>query len=651
VGYEVRDRKEYCISKEIGSRHLRRVYMTILVWFVACFVCSAIWADPISQRSVLVLDQSAPLRPWSTAIINAVQSGKTDKSGRPISYHVEHLDLFSFGKRPYDDNLRTHLTDKYSDRSIDVILSIGPGALGFAVKLRAAAWPAVPIVFTAVSEETVPNPIPPNTTGFFVHKTFANMVKAGQMIVPNLKRLVLVGNPFEGAVYYPQFAKEIRELSVAFEIVDLMGLPVSQIRRRVATLPPDSAVFYFGINSDPEKRYSSAVEALPLIAASTSRPIIGDAETEIGAGAIGGFVLRPDELGRDAGRLLMRILDEGNASDIPISTDYTLKPMFDWRQLQRWNISESTLPTGSEIRFRPPGMWEQYSNQILMVFAALISQAALIGFLIYEHRRRQVAEVLARNSMAELTHMNRVATAGELSASIAHEVNQPLTGIVTRASAARRWLAAERPDIDKARAALEAIVAAGHRASDIITNVRSMFKKDTQDKSLVDINKLIWAVLGLVYLDLRKHQIDLASELDDQLAPVLGNQVQLQQVILNLVLNAIDSMRSVEPRVLSIRSRLNGHGSLQVSIEDTGIGIDAANRDQIFKPMFTTKENGMGMGLSICHSIVASHNGRIWVKAGNKRGTIFHFELPQTSSDSTKNMQDGGAVAKTETLA
>jgi len=296
-------------------------------------------------------------------------------------------------------------------------------------------------------------------------------------------------------------------------------------------------------------------------------------------------------------------------------------------------------------------MWEQYSNQILMVFAALISQAALIGFLIYEHRRRQVAEVLARNSMAELTHMNRVATAGELSASIAHEVNQPLTGIVTRASAARRWLAAERPDIDKARAALEAIVAAGHRASDIITNVRSMFKKDTQDKSLVDINKLIWAVLGLLYLDLRKQQIDLESELDDQLAPVLGNQVQLQQVILHLLMNAIAYIRSVEPRVLSIRSRLNGHDCVQVSIEDTGIGIDAANRDQIFKPMFTTKENGMGMGLSICHSIVASHNGRIWVKAGNKRGTIFHFELPQTSSDSTKNMQDGGAVAKTETLA
>ena len=134
----------------------------------------------------------------------------------------------------------------------------------------------------------------------------------------------------------------------------------------------------------------------------------------------------------------------------------------------------------------------------------LLAQVALISWLIYEHRRRSRAEVLARNSMAELTHMNRVATAGELSASIAHEVNQPLTGIVARASAARRWLAAEKPDLDKVRAALGQIENAGHRASDIITNVKSMFKRDTQDRAEIDINKLIWTVMGLVYIDLRR---------------------------------------------------------------------------------------------------------------------------------------------------
>jgi signal transduction histidine kinase len=246
---------------------------------------------------------------------------------------------------------------------------------------------------------------------------------------------------------------------------------------------------------------------------------------------------------------------------------------------------------------------------------------------------------LARNSMSELTHMNRVATAGELSASIAHEVNQPLTGIVARAGAARRWLKKDTPGINEALAALDQIEAAGLRASDIVINVRSLFKKDTQDRSAVDINKLIWTVLGLVYIDLRKHEIELRSELDDQLPSVLGNEVQLQQVILNLVMNAIDSMRSVELRVLTIKSRPN-EDFAQVSIEDTGIGIPPSNRDQIFNPLFTTKENGMGMGLSICRSIVLSHDGRIWVSPGVNGGSIFQFELPAKS-----NKVSAGAVA------
>ena len=182
----MRHRKKYCISIEVGSKQIGQMSTTVLVWLVTCLVCSAAWADRPLPRSVLVLDQSAPLRPWSTAIMHAVQSVKSDKSGRPISYHVEHLDLFGFGRLQYDERLLSHLTYKYGDKPIGVILSIGPGALDFAIKLRATAWPAVPIVFTAVSEGNAPHPLPPKTTGFFVHKTFANMVKAARTIIPNL---------------------------------------------------------------------------------------------------------------------------------------------------------------------------------------------------------------------------------------------------------------------------------------------------------------------------------------------------------------------------------------------------------------------------------------------------------------------------------
>ena len=274
-------------------------------------------------------------------------------------------------------------------------------------------------------------------------------------------------------------------------------------------------------------------------------------------------------------------------------------------------------------------MWEHYSTRIILTACVVfLSQTASIGWLIYEHHRRHLAEDQARNAMAELTQLNRLATAGELSAAIAHEVKQPLTGILTMANAAIRWLSRENPDIGRARDALDQVVVAGHRANDVITNVSAMFRKDTQEKTPADLNKLLRTVLGLVYFDLRKHSIETQVNLSEQLPPVFGNEVQLQQVILNLMMNAVEAMVSAaEPRVLVIKSE-SGHNTVLVSISDTGSGIGVANLSRIFKPMFTTKARGMGMGLSICKSIIESHHGQIWVSAGAPRGSVFHFELP-----------------------
>jgi signal transduction histidine kinase len=603
------------------------VFAAILA--LVLFASSAARADVPSSRSVLILDQSAPLRPWASRIIGAVQSSNTDKSGRPISYHVEHLDLFGFGQRQYDDNLRNHLADKYVNKKFDAILSIGPAALDFAIKLRSAAWPEVPVVFAGLSEEAAPHPLPPNTTGIFVYKTFANMVKAARIIVPDLKRLVLVGNPFEGAVYYPQFANEIPEFSKEFEIIDLMGMPVRAIRERVATLTPDSAVFYFGINADAEKKYTTAVEALTPIAEATSRPIIGDADTEVGAGAIGGFDLVTDEVGRDAGRVLLRILDGEEASHIPLTTGHTLRPMFDWRQLQRWHIGENTLPPGSEIRFRPPDIWDRYRAAIVTVIAAVVVQGALISWLLFERRRRRMAEAAARQTMSELLHVNRMATAGELSASIAHEVNQPLAGMVANANAGIRWLAAATPNIDRAEAAFRQIVAAGHHAGDVITSVRGLFKRGAEERCDVQINQLIRNALSLERIAMERRQVSARLELAETLPDILGNRVQLLQVVLNLISNAIESMASSDTRILRITSRVNETGDILVAIEDSGVGIDQQTIVRIFDPLFTTKREGLGIGLSICRSIVENHDGRLWVTSTVGQGSIFFIKLPR----------------------
>jgi signal transduction histidine kinase len=293
-------------------------------------------------------------------------------------------------------------------------------------------------------------------------------------------------------------------------------------------------------------------------------------------------------------------------------------------------------------------MWEQYRAQILAAFAALVVQTVLIGWLVYEHQRRSLAEIQSRNSMAELTYMNRRETAGELSASIAHEVNQPLSGITMRASAALRWLAADTPDIDKARAALTQIVEAGHRASDIVTSIRAMFRKDSTEMAAIDINNLIQTVLGIVRIDLQRKHIEVRNELNGALPVILGDKVQLQQVVLNLVMNASEAMQSVSRRVLTVRSEQSKPDMVHVSIKDTGTGIDASSVSDIFKPLFTTKTNGMGMGLSICHSIIQNHGGRIWVSPGDNGGSIFEFELPiqPVTEVETSKVPPSAAVAR-----
>jgi signal transduction histidine kinase len=216
--------------------------------------------------------------------------------------------------------------------------------------------------------------------------------------------------------------------------------------------------------------------------------------------------------------------------------------------------------------------------------------------------------------MSDLMHMNRIATAGELSGSIAHEVNQPLMAISAHAGAALNWLGSKTPNLDEMRSALTAIGNETQRAGRIVHDLRAMFRKDTQESAQVDINKVILAVLDLMRIELQKNRIEVVTELSDRLPPANGREVQLQQVVFNLVMNAKEAMQAVPvARELRVKSELNDAGQIQVSVEDSGTGISSSDMQRVFNPAFTTKASGMGMGLSICRTIIEAHGGRIWV--------------------------------------
>jgi len=247
---------------------------------------------------------------------------------------------------------------------------------------------------------------------------------------------------------------------------------------------------------------------------------------------------------------------------------------------------------------------------------------------------RKQAEEALRDAQAELAHVTRVMTMGELTASIAHEINQPLAAVVTNANAGLRWLAGPIPNLSEAREALARITRDGKRASDVIGRIRALVKKSSTEKAGLDLNEAIQEVVVLVQSEIQKSEVTLQMELAIDLPQILGNRVQLQQVILNLVMNSIEAMSAVTDRSrdLLIRSCKYEADKVLVAAQDSGIGIDSQNLEKIFDAFYTTKSQGMGMGLAISRSIIEDHGGQLWTVPNNGPGMTFAFALPVESA-------------------
>jgi PAS domain S-box-containing protein len=246
-----------------------------------------------------------------------------------------------------------------------------------------------------------------------------------------------------------------------------------------------------------------------------------------------------------------------------------------------------------------------------------------------ERKRAEQERERLRQAQADLAHVNRVATMGELTASVAHEVNQPIAAAVTNAKTCLRWLTRDQPDLEEARAAAMRIVNDGTRAAEIIRRIRLLFKKETSERELVDINEVVEEMVVLLRGEAMRYSILLKTELEGDTPRVMADRVQLQQVLMNLMLNAVDAMKDASgTRELVIKSQHGEIDQVLVSVNDTGVGLPPGQADQIFTAFFTTKPHGTGMGLSISRSIVESHGGRLWAADNSPRGTSFCFSLP-----------------------
>jgi len=251
---------------------------------------------------------------------------------------------------------------------------------------------------------------------------------------------------------------------------------------------------------------------------------------------------------------------------------------------------------------------------------------------------RKRAEEALHQAQAELAHVTRVLTIGELTASIAHEVNQPLAAVATNGNAGLRWLAGDPPNLAEARECLKRIIRDANRAGEVITRIRSLVKKSASAQAPLDLSELIQEVLTMINPEARRRQAAVRIELAPALPPVRGDRVQVQQVLLNLAMNGLDAMMTVteRPRELVIKAQPHDAGAVRVAVQDSGSGLDPQTMERLFEPFYTTKPNGLGMGLSISRSIIEAHGGRLWPAANGDYGATFHFTL--TTEDGSQQV-------------
>jgi signal transduction histidine kinase len=605
---------------------------------VACVVASGIAAissaDTAETKRVMLLHSfGRDFKPWSD-YARSIREELERQSRWPLDITDHSLVTARSSDEDPEPAFVEYLRALFAKRPLDLVVSIGAPATAFVQRHRERLFAATPMVLTAVEQRRIQwSRLTANDAAVPVWINYRAAFENILQVLPATKNIIVVvgTSPIE-KFWKDAIGKEAEPLAgrIAFSWTD--HLSFGDLLKQAAALPPNTAIFWELMIVDGAGVIHEGSAPLKRLHAVSSAPIFSYDESFFGGEIVGGPLLRVVDTSRQTAAVAIRILGGEKAGDIKIPPVAFARPQFDWREMRRWGIDESSLPPGSLVLYREPTMWHRYRVQIIAVVALLLLQGALIAWLLYEHWRRQDVEARSIQQVTELARMNRLATAGQLSASIAHEIRQPLAAIASSGSAGLNWLNKRVPDLEEVRIALQTVVRQSHRADDVIKGVRAMFSHDSTVWTKVNLNEIVEQVLALMSRNIAATSIRLNTKLTDNPPPlVMADPVQLQQLVLNLIMNAVEAMTESDrgARMLNIETRFDQTGSVVLTIADSGPGFDAKVAANLFSPFLTTKARGMGMGLSICKSIVERHGGQLTVASIEPHGALLTIVLPE----------------------
>ena len=476
----------------------------------------------------------------------------------------------------------------YAEKPPDLIVAIGAPAANFVQRYRERIFPGTPMLFTAVEARRVQyDKLTEDDTVVAVAHDFPASFENILRVLPQTKTIAIVNGASPNETFWlGELRRETAPLAGRVELKFYNELSFEDILKDAANLPPHSAIFWHLMNVDAAGVAHEANAALSRLSATANAPVFSYIDNFFGDTTVGGPMHSVEEGSTVAAAVAVRILNGEKAGDIKTPPTRYASPKFDWRQMQRWGISESDLPPGSTVLFKPPTMWETYRSQILTVSGVILLQAVFIALLLHERRRRHSAETDSRQRMVELAHVNRFSTAGEMAASIAHEINQPLGAILNNVETAKMILESASPNLNEVKEIVGDIGRDNRRASEVIRRLRSYVMKAPFERKDFDLNDLVAETVSFLSPQARSHQVVLRSKLTQAPLRINGDPIQLQQVLSNLILNAVDAASDTTLAERAVTVATQDGEFAEVSVSDTGRGRIRGGRKERYLTHF-----------------------------------------------------------------
>jgi signal transduction histidine kinase len=594
-------------------------------------------AETRSGKNVLILFAMAPSTPAYQVISAGIRSNLAEAFGDMVSFHMEYLEIESFPDGKYPRERFELINEKFDKIDVDLLICVGVDIISTVKRCASRKILDLPVITIdydladfggplslKLNEKNAVIGIKPNILG---------TLKSAVNLFPGRNHLYIISGSSNTDLMYLKLTEAmVSQLGKEMKLNIIDSISMDEVLNLVHNLQDNCMIFIPGFNTDSKQVFYYNPEAIRLISQAANAPVFSISDMGFGEGEMGGYILSFRKTGLLAGEIAVKMLNGLNPSSVKVTEKDYYDQLYDWRQLKRWNLTGSNLiPKGSKIEFEETNIIKEYKWFITSAIVFLVLQFLMILNLIRMNRKQRSVTsqlIITENKYRDLVNEDRLLRLSQLTASLSHELNQPLTAILSTAQAGLRIMDSGQEDPELLKEIFRNIVEDDKRTAAILSSIRGMMKLEKRDKEKVNLNELIVEIVEICRSEAVMNSARLLTELTDKPVYVFADLIQIQQVLMNFLTNAVHSVEKYNKTDGQVKITESTKGDfVTVSVRDSGEGIDISLKEKLFKPFITTKKEGSGIGLAISRSIIEDHEGKIWGENRPGGGAEFSFSL------------------------